>query len=127
MYFLYKGKWDGSSVAMGQTEGSRTQYIAEGCTLPGFDTYYCIQNPNNRIASIEITYMLANGSRTVAVHTVAAHSRLTINMAAETGVGVGQEVSAKIVSSEPVTVERSMFFNHRSRTGGHVGSACGAN
>ena len=126
MYFEYKGIWDGASVAMGQTSSSRTFFIAEGCTLADFETYYCIQNSEREDADVRVTYMLGDGTRMERRYSVKARSRLTISVNDEnTGVGPGRNVSAKVVSSVPVTIERPMYFNCGGCIGGHVGSAYG--
>ena len=40
-------------------------------------------------------------------------------------VGPGKNVSAKITSTVPVTIERPMYFDCGGCVGGHVGSAYG--
>ncbi len=126
MYFDYKMKWDGASVAMGETSSSKTFYIAEGCTLSDFETYYCIQNANKADATVTVTYMLGDGTLVVRKYSVKAQSRLTVNVCDEdTGVGPGKNVSAKIASDVPVMIERPMYFNCGGCVGGHVGSAYG--
>jgi hypothetical protein len=48
---------------------------------------------------------------------------LTVNVNDDqAGVGQGQNVSAKITSNVPVTIERPMYFNCGGCVGGHVGA-----
>lgn len=126
MYFDYKMKWDGASVAMGQTSSSRTYYLAEGCTLADFETWFCMQNANGSAAEVKVTYMLGDGTPIVKRYTIGARSRLTVNVNDPwAGVGPGHNVSAKISSNVPVSLERPMYFNCAGCVGGHVGSAYG--
>lgn len=126
MYFEYAEKWDGASDAMGETSSSKTFYIAEGCTLADFQTYYCIQNANRSPATVNVTYMLGNGASVSRTYTVRQQSRLTVDVNDDqAGVGPGQNVSAKITSNVPITIERPMYFNCGGCVGGHVGSAYG--
>ncbi|MBK5093407.1 MAG: hypothetical protein JJE48_07825, partial [Actinobacteria bacterium] len=48
---------------------------------------------------------------------VIAHSRYTIPVDSEEGLSA-EEVSSSIKSSEPILVERSMYFRYGQRTGG---------
>jgi hypothetical protein len=125
MYFDYNDTWDGASDAMGIPSTSRTFFIAEGCTQQNFDTYYCIENANATTATVDIKFMLGDGRTPSVRHTIAPHSRLTIKVNDEVGVGTGQDVSAKLTSSVPITVERPMYFNCDTCVGGHVGTAYG--
>lgn len=126
MYFNYGGSCDGATNAMGEVSASRTFYIAEGCTLAEYQTYYCIQNANESDARVRVTYMLGDGAQVKRDYTVRARSRLTVNVNDPySGVGPGQNISAKVTSSVPVTIERPMYFNSNGYVGGHVGSAYG--
>jgi len=122
MYFSYKGAWAGGTTESGVTQPRKTWYLAEGATWPGFEEWICIQNPGATDADVGITYMFQRGiTKKQSVH-VAAHSRLTVDV--NSAVGSGKDVSARIDASEPVVVERPMYFNyHGAWTGGSIASA----
>jgi len=66
---------------------------------------------------LQVTYYPASGSPITKPWTVAANSRLTIDV--NTDAGPNLEISAKVTSDQPVIVERPMYFNYSGWTGGH--------
>ncbi len=88
----------------------RTWYLAEGYTGPGFETYILVQNPNSLTANVTVNYMEENGTLTRRVITVPGNSRYTIATHDPEQIGPDKTFSTKIVSSQPVIVERSMYF-----------------
>ncbi len=80
MYFNYKNAWTGGSDAMGAPVPSKTWYFAEGTTRTGFDSYLCLQNPDNTETAATLNFMVANeGLRPVPVP-LPPCSRTTINV-----------------------------------------------
>ncbi len=121
MYFRYKGAWDGGTVEQGVSAPGRIWFLAEGATYPGFDEYICVQNPNDVESGVTITYMFPGGGTERQSFTVKAKSRSTINV--NGAVGLYKDVSAKVDSTQPVVVERPMYFNYHGKwAGGSVGS-----
>jgi hypothetical protein len=136
MYFLYGAPGltgvDGGHNVMGaitRTPTGQTVYMAEGYTGAGFHQYLSIQNPNTTTATVQITYLKADGTtagpfsvgispkqrRTIAVHNPADPSGAGIgpNQAFGTRVHVANGGAAGIV------VERMMYFNYGAgATGG---------
>ena len=54
-------------------------YFAEGCTRPGFDTWLCLENPEDHDALVDITYMCGDGQTVTRTGiAVAARSRRTV-------------------------------------------------
>jgi hypothetical protein len=100
-----------------------TWYFAEGYTGAGFDEYLTIMNPNNDAANVEITYYLASGGPQMKSITVPARTRYTVTVhGTSEGVGRGQAVAAKVVSTNNVgiVVERPIYFTYGNGvTGGH--------
>ena len=49
------GKW-GSHDSVGTQIMSTIWYLAEGCTLPGYDEWVLVMNPNSETATIQVTF-----------------------------------------------------------------------
>jgi len=59
-----------------------------------------------------MTYLPTSGSPIVKTHPLAAHQRLTVNIAAEDPALASAAVGAQIAADQPVVVERSMYWPH---------------
>jgi len=117
IYFNYVGLTGGHDV-VGATAPAVEWYFAEGATQNGFQEWLSIQNPNNEEAEVTITYMLGTGETQDQVITVNPRSRETVDV--NSAVGWGKDVSARVISSKPIIVERPMYFNYGSKwPGGH--------
>jgi hypothetical protein len=95
-------------------------YLAEGCTAYGFETWALVTNPNDKDATVTITYLTENGALNKDPVVVPAHSRLTVNVASDawamnTGIRVG--------SDRPVYVERAMYWNNRVEGHDSIGTS----
>jgi hypothetical protein len=97
--------WGHDSI--GVPAPATTWYLAEGCTNTGFETWVLVQNPNNSVATISITYMTPAGPVDGPVETLQPNSRKTYQVAAT--VPWEWQVSTKVVSSRPVIAERAMY------------------
>lgn len=125
MYFAYKNVWAGGTTESGVTEPGKTWYLAEGATWPGFEEWICIQNPGSSDADVDVTYMFQRGKTQKQSVRVPAHSRFTIDV--NSTVGSGKDVSARIDSTQPVVVERPMYFKYQGAwSGGSISSAVAA-
>jgi hypothetical protein len=125
VYFNYLGKWTGGHAAVGATSASTVFYFAEGTCRPGFDPYFCIQNPGDAAASVEFTYNLGDGSSRTARREVPARSRATVCPRETLGTGddAAHDFSCKVESTggAGIIVERSLYFDYMGKwTGGHV-------
>ncbi|MBU1671503.1 MAG: hypothetical protein KKF41_10535 [Actinobacteria bacterium] len=119
MYFHYGHKWLGGNVVMGRPDPDTTFYFAEGTTREGFETYLCLQNPNDGIATVNVTYMYPDGSTQPQQVVMSPHSRQTIHL--NEVVGPDRDVSIVVESDLPIIAERPMYFKYQGRiTGGHV-------
>lgn len=94
---------------------ARTWYLAEGSTNGGFETWVLIQNPLTTGTSIQVSYMTTSGEAPGPSFAIGPKSRVTINVA--DAVPGQWSVSTKVTATEPVIVERSMYWNNRA--GGH--------
>jgi DNA-binding beta-propeller fold protein YncE len=93
-------------------------YFAEGTTRTGYDMFLTICNPGDADATVNIRYMMSDGSKVDQQVTVIAHSRYTINVNKQ--VGDNKDLSIAVSSVEPVIVERPMYFRYGKRwPGGH--------
>jgi len=80
-----------------------------------FDEYLLILNPTPESSVVTFTFMLPDGSMNNQIVEVAGNSRYTLKV---NDYVQFQEVSARIVSDEPVVAERAMYFNYRGLSGG---------
>lgn len=112
MYFASEG-----TEAMGVTQPSNDWFLAEGYTDQGFRTYILLQNPNSDNADVTLTYMLSDGSTVTRQVTIPANSRFTVNAEVATvGVGGGKTFSTAIQSTQPIIVERAMYWPNGDNT-----------
>ncbi|MCD4700058.1 MAG: S8 family serine peptidase [Phycisphaerae bacterium] len=111
MYFA-----NGGHNTIGVSNPASTWYLAEGFTGAGFETFILIQNPNGTDVVANVTYMLDDGTVLACQHTIPADSRYTIAAQNAEEVGLDQAFSTKVEASQPVIVERAMYFQN----GGHT-------
>jgi Tol biopolymer transport system component len=121
-YFDYQGLeswgWTGGHCVIGATSPASEWFFAEGYTGQYFEEWLCIQNPNAADAAITITYYPEAGAPIVRNHNVAANSRFTVPVNIDAGDNLS--ISAKLTSTQPVIVERPMYFNFQGQwNGGH--------
>jgi serine protease len=101
--------------SIGATAPAKTWYLAEGSTNGGFETWVLIQNPLTTGTSIDISYMTTSAEVPGPSFALGPKSRVSINVA--DAVPGQWSVSTKVTSTEPIIVERSMYWNNRA--GGH--------
>jgi predicted GH43/DUF377 family glycosyl hydrolase/P pilus assembly chaperone PapD len=98
-------------------------YFAEGYTGYGFDQWITIQNPNAAAAAVTVTYYTPSGPPVVTNHNVPGQTRQTIYVNSDLGPDL--ENSCDIASTQPVIIERPMYFDYQGLgahgwQGGHV-------
>lgn len=106
----------GAHAEQGVAEAGRTWFFAEGATHNGFDLFYLLANPGATPAQVTVRYLLPAGQPITVDYEVPAHSRRTIWVNHEDPRLGATDVSAHIVSSEPIIAERAMYL--RAATGG---------
>jgi YVTN family beta-propeller protein len=108
---VYWNNRDEGQASIGSTGVSKTWYLAEGSTGPGFETWILVQNPGVEPATISLTYMTpdvsANGPRV----TIPPNSRMTFNVGDT--VSFTDSVSTMVTSDMPVIAERAVYGNQR--------------
>lgn len=118
MYFNYHSVWPGGHNVMGCAGPTSSFFFAEGCTIPGFDTYLAVLNPGANPAQVTFTYMMEGEPNKAVTITVDGEKRFTQNVASE--IGLNKNVSVMIQSDQPVVAERPMYFGyHGIWPGGH--------
>ncbi|MEW6555052.1 MAG: IPT/TIG domain-containing protein [Actinomycetota bacterium] len=118
IYFDYQGKWDGGHDVIGAAEPSASWYFAEGYTGSGFDEYICVLNPADTDAALTFRFQTEQeGEKLREGYTVPARSRRTF--AVNQVLGAGYESSLAVESSQPVVVERPMYFEYTSTAAQH--------
>lgn len=92
--------------SIGVVAPATTWFLAEGSSAWGFETWLLIQNPNDRDAVCQVTYMPEGSEARTFTKTVPAFSRRTYNMADDMG---AVDASIKVTCEMPVIPERSMY------------------
>jgi hypothetical protein len=123
VYFNYQGRgrhgWTGGSDVMGSTRIDSGWLFAEGTCRPGFDTYFCLQNPGSADAAVDLKYNKGDGTSQIQSVLVPAHSRVTIfvndflGTADDDGHDFATEV--KCSNSQNILVERPMYFDYTKK------------
>jgi Tol biopolymer transport system component len=87
-------------------------FFAEGATGSFFDLFLLLANAEATDATVQITYLLPDGSSIVKTYNVAAQSRLTINVDFEDPALKDTPVSAIVESKNavPIIAERAMWW-----------------
>ena len=102
-----------------------TFYFAEGTCRPGFDPYFCIQNPGEHDANVNITYMKGDGT-TDNQTTDRGQATPASTVIAKDKLGRGERRRPRLLSQGDVhqraaiIAERPMYFNYNGAywTGG---------
>lgn len=100
------GNQAGYHTSIGVTAPSETWYLPEGSSNWGFETWTLVENPNNRQANVELTYMTIESGPRLARHVVPPNSRATFSMLEDIGAA---DASIRVASDIPVVAERSMY------------------
>jgi len=120
LYFSYSGYgapgWQGGSAELGISSPGKEWYFAEGCTIPNFHEWICIQNTSSEEANVTVTYNIQGESPREKIRKVPP-GRYTIFVNEDAGYGL--QLSAHLSSDKPIIAERSMYFDYNGWDGGH--------
>lgn len=94
----------------GATIASPRWQFAEGASGNFFDTYFLLGNASPRTATVNLTFQLPNGTTVPVTRTVPPFGRTTIFADNEAPALADTAFSLSLVSSEPITAERSMYW-----------------
>jgi hypothetical protein len=109
-----------------------------GTTLPGFNEYLTLQNPNSTPTAAHLKYFTDSGATAVKTLTLPANSRTTVEVfrgdmttnanctpggGGNCGVGTGVGgVSTQVTSDLPIVAERPMYMVHDFGSGAVAGA-----
>lgn len=103
MYFGHSGH-----SAAGARQPSRTWYLAEGSTVPPFDTWILLMNPNSVPTLVQMRFLREDGSVVEHTELVPPQGRKSVYVnTLFTTSGFATQVSA----DQPIVVERAMYFD----------------
>jgi hypothetical protein len=100
--------------SMGSPSLGTTWSLAEGSTQSPFSTVIAILNPNNQAMTARIDFQLEGGQVTSRDFTIGAARKLSVNVGE---ILVNSAFSARVTTSLPGVVERTMFFQKAGGTG----------
>ncbi len=104
MYFGHAGH-----SAAGARQTSRTWYLAEGSTVPPFDTWVLVMNPNSTPAQVQMHFLREDG-------TVVDHTELVAPMARKSvyvnSLFTTSGFATQVTADQPIVVERAMYFDN---------------
>ncbi len=87
----------------------RTWYLAEGSTVPPFDTWVLVMNPNSTPAQVQMHFLREDG-------TVVDHSELVAPMARKSvyvnSLFTTSGFATQVTADQPIVVERAMYFDN---------------
>ncbi|MDD5747895.1 MAG: FxLYD domain-containing protein [Actinomycetota bacterium] len=112
------GTGEAGHASIGQPSPNMIYYLPDGQSSQGFETWTLVQNPNNEMVGIKVSYLTPSGKANVYfTDYIPAQSRATYNMASNLP---DSRASSKVESLDvgmPIMCERAMYFGNRS--GGH--------
>lgn len=108
------GPWYGSHNTVGITTLRTRWALAEGEVggADGAGTYVLLANPGSAAATVTLTFYRELGAPIAVTRTVPAGSRQTVDAGA-LGMGWGERFGAIVQSSQPIAVERSIYWNYQ--------------
>ncbi|HEX2922561.1 MAG TPA: hypothetical protein VHS28_00855, partial [Chloroflexota bacterium] len=98
----------GAHNTMAAPSPSKLWYLPEGSTAKPFTENVLVMNPNAATANLTVSLMKEDGSTVQKQYSMKPTSRLTLEM---NGILPDTAFSTKVVSDQPIVVERSMYFN----------------
>lgn len=110
MYFGTNPLFTGGHGSSGVTKPSREWFLAEGATGTFFTTFVLLANPGDQPADVTLTYLPDAGAPIVVNVTVAAGQRMTRNIAFEDPALASAAAGVRILSTQPIVVERSQYW-----------------
>jgi hypothetical protein len=113
---------DGNDVVLANT-APITYFLSEGATGTFFDEDVLIANPHTAAAPVTMTFFLPGGGTVVRQATIAAQSRLTVDVDEIEGLeNTSPSVEVRSDSRLTLGVERTMFWDSM-HYGGHTANA----
>jgi hypothetical protein len=121
LYFAYTYPGlacQGGHCVIGATSPANNWFLAEGYTGSGFNQWLCLQNPGASEATVTITYLTQEAGALAPMSiSLPPGSRRTVMV--NDSAGPGYQLSCSLASSQPIVVERPMYFVCAGCPGGH--------
>jgi hypothetical protein len=110
------GPWYGASNSVGITTLRTRWALAEGETggADGASTYVLLANPGATAATATLTFYRESGPPITVTRTIGAASRQTV-AASDIGLGSGERFGVVVSSTQPIAIERSLYWNYRGQ------------
>lgn len=108
------GPWYGAHNSVGTTTLRTRWGLAEGEVGggDGASTYVLLANPGSTAATATVTFHRENANPIVVTRSVPAGSRQTV-AAGSVGLASGEKFGVVVNSTQPIAVERSIYWNYR--------------
>jgi subtilisin family serine protease len=104
MYFGHAGH-----SAAGARQPARTWYLAEGSTLPPFDTWVLLLNPNSTPSQVMMRFLREDGAVVEHTEVVPAMARKSVYV---NSLFNTSGFATQITADQPIVVERAMYFDN---------------
>jgi hypothetical protein len=95
---------------VGMPAPATSVFLAEGSTAWGFDTFVCIQNPNDVSVNVNVTFMTNSGAVLGPTVNIARGTRVTLHL---NDIIPNVDVATKIQCNMPIMAERAMYWNNK--------------
>jgi len=104
--------WYEAHNSSGVTSTGTQWALAEGEVggALGFETYILLANPGSSPANVTITFLRTSGAVITSTFVVPANARVT-RSAGEFGLSSGEKFGLLVDASQPIAVERAMYWN----------------
>lgn len=108
------GPWYGANNSVGITTLRTRWGLAEGEVggPDGASSYILLANPGSAAATVTLTFYRTDGAPIVVTRSVPAGSRQTV-AASNIGLGSGEKFGVVVQSTQPIAVERSLYWNYQ--------------
>jgi hypothetical protein len=116
--------WYGGHTGKAVDRGRTRWYLAEG-DAGFFDTFILLANPNTVAATVTLDFLLQGGGAPIRqTYQVGPNARVTVDTKQVPGLP-GKSFSTTIDATQPINVERAMYFTNQGRfwNGGHEAAA----
>jgi hypothetical protein len=108
------GPWYGAHNSVGITSLRTRWGLAEGEVggVDGASTFVLLANPGSAAATATLTFYREDGAPIAITRSVPAGSRQTV-AASSVGLGSGERFGVVVQSTQPIAVERSLYWNYQ--------------
>jgi hypothetical protein len=110
-----RGTGYGAHLETSQPSPATTWYLTEGTTVLGFNLFYLLLNPQDVTANVTLRYLRPSGPPIVRTYTILPHARSTLRVNDVDPALAGSDVSAQIVSDQPIIAERAMYADRQGQ------------